>query len=70
MQESVAAAFSELEHFDAALRAEGYRSPGSFAHVLTQITLNEMRLTAAKERASRVYAAEWPPARDSYRLRG
>ena len=59
MPESVTAAFSEPEHFDTALRAEGYRSflvrtPRQFRTRLTQVTLNDMRFSAAEERVSRV----------------
>jgi AraC-like DNA-binding protein len=59
MPESVTAAFSEPEHFGAALRAEGYRNlvvrtPKQFRARLTQVTLNEIRLTAAEERVPRV----------------
>lgn len=66
MPESVTAAFSEAEHFDAALRAEGYRSlvvraPRQFRARLTQVSLNEIRLTAAEERAARVAFVTVPP---------
>ena len=59
MRESVTAAFSEPEHFGAALRAEGYqnfivRTPRGFRARLTQVSLNEIRLTAAEEQVPRV----------------
>ncbi len=59
MPESLSAAFSEPEDFAAAMRPEGYlnffvATPKQFRARLTQVSLNEIRLTAVEERTSRV----------------
>jgi AraC-like DNA-binding protein len=59
LPESITAAFNEPEDFDAALRPDGFSSllisaPGRFAARLTQVSLNQMRLTAADEQLPRI----------------
>lgn len=59
MPESVTAAFSEPEDFEAALRSEGFRSllittHGRLRARFTRVSLNEMSLSAAEERLPRI----------------
>lgn len=59
MPGSVTAVFGEAEDFAAALRAEGVLSllvtgAGEFRAQLTQIALNQLRLSAAEERLPRI----------------
>jgi AraC-like DNA-binding protein len=66
--DSVTRAFNEPEDFGAALRPDGFSSllltaPGRFAAQLTQVSLNQMCLTAADERLPRIGFVT--PARDT-----
>jgi hypothetical protein len=59
MPDSLSAAFSEPQDYEAALRAEGYRGllisgVGQFRARLTRISLDGLRLSAGEERLSRV----------------
>jgi AraC-like DNA-binding protein len=59
LPDSVTAAFNEPEDFGAALRPDGFSgllttAPGPFAARLTQVSLNQMRLTAADEQLPRI----------------
>ena len=59
MPESIAAAFSEPEDFETALRMEGLRSllittRGQFGARFTRVSLNEMSLSAAQENLPRI----------------
>ena len=59
MPDSVVAAFSRPEDFEAALRADGYltflvAAPGCFRARLTQVSIKEMRLLSGEEQLPRV----------------
>ncbi len=68
MPGSGTSAFSEVEDFAAALRAEGVRSlvvtgAGHFAARLTRVTLPHLDLAAGEERLSRIAFVAGPPGR-------
>jgi hypothetical protein len=65
LPESVTSVFSELEDYEAALRAEGCLSlliteRGRFRARLTQVTLHHLRLSSAEEQLSRIAFIEVP----------